>query len=120
MDKALFSPIEDLIHANRSLFDLIDTHDTIQWNYYLDGELHHIDYQVITLRNYRNQYCWQKPHIWKVNEHDLADGVRRLIERDPTAKTRADTPSLTTRDVEYIIPKATFDILKLELYDFEY
>lgn len=76
MDKALFYHIADVIQSNRSWIEVIDTHDTIQWNYCLNGEFHHIDYQVITLRNYRNQYCWQKPHIWKINEHDLADGVR--------------------------------------------
>ena len=119
MDKALFSHLADVIQANRSWIEVIDTHDTIQWNYCLNGEFHHIDYQVITLRNYRNQYCWQKPHIWKINEHDLADGVRRLIEHDPTAKARADTLSLKSKDVEYIIQKATFEILRLELYEFE-
>jgi hypothetical protein len=46
--------------------------------------------------------------------------VRKLIEKDPTAKNRADTLSLTSKDVEYIIQKATFEILKLELYEFEY
>ena len=107
MDKALFYHIADVIQEHRSWIEVIDTHDTIQWNYYLDGEFRHIDYQVITLRNFRNQYCWQKPHIWKVNEHELADGLRKLIERDPTAKTRADTLSLTSKDVEYIIQKAT-------------
>ena len=120
MDKALFYHIADVIQENRSWIEVIDTHDTIQWNYYLDGEFRHIDYQVITLRNFRNQYCWQKPHIWKVNEHDLAEGVRKLIQRDPAAKCRADNLSLTCKDVEYIILKATFDILKLELYEFEY
>ena len=98
MDKALFYHIADVIQEHRSWIEVIDTHDTIQWNYYLDGEFRHIDYQVITLRNFRNQYCW----------------------RDPTAKTRADTLSLTSKDVEYIIQKATFEILKLELYEFEY
>ena len=102
MDKALFYHIADVIQEHRSWIEVIDTHDTIQWNYYLDGEFRHIDYQVITLRNFRN------------------DGLRKLIERDPTAKTRADTLSLTSKDVEYIIQKATFEILKLELYEFEY
>ena len=51
MDKALFYHIADVIQTNRSWIEVIDTHDTIQWNYYLDGELHHINYQVITLRN---------------------------------------------------------------------
>jgi len=120
MNKALFYHIADVIQEHRSWIEVIDTHDIIQWNYYLDGEFRHIDYQVITLRNFRNQYCWQKPHIWKVNEHDLADGLRKLIVRDQTAKTRADTLSLTSKDVEYIIQKATFEILKLELYEFEY
>jgi hypothetical protein len=120
MDKALFYHIADVIQEHRSWIEVIDTHDTVQWNYSLGGDFHHIDYQVITLRNYRNQYCWQKPHIWKVNEHDLAEGVRKLIEKDPTAKNRADTLSLTNKDVEYIIQKATFEILKLELYEFEY
>ena len=120
MDKALFYHIADVIQEHRSWIEVIDTHDTVQWNYSLCGDFHHIDDHVIKLLNYRNQYCWQKPHIWKVNEHDLAEGVRKLIEKDPTAKNRADTLSLTSKDVEYIIQKATFEILKLELYEFEY
>ena len=52
MDKALFYHIADVIQANRSWIEVIDTHDTIQWNYCLNGEFHHIDYQVITLRNF--------------------------------------------------------------------
>ena len=120
MDKALFYHIADVIQYNRSWIEVTDTHDTIDWSYLLDGEFHHIRYQVITLHNYRNKYCWQKPHIWKVNEHDLAEGVRKLIEHDPSAKLRIDSLSLKCKDVEYIIQKATHEILKLELYEFEY
>lgn len=119
MDKALFYHIADVIQKNRSWIEVIDTHDTIPWSYVLDGEFHNITYQVISLRNYRSQYCWQKPHIWKINEHDLAYGVRRLIEHDPESKPRVDTLSLLSKDVDYIIQKATHEILKLELYDFE-
>jgi hypothetical protein len=46
--------------------------------------------------------------------------VRRLIEHDRSAKQRVDALSLTCKDVEYIIQKATHEILKLELYEFEY
>ena len=120
MDKALFYHIADVIQEHRSWIEVIDTHDTIQWNYYQEEEIQKIDIQEITIRKYRKQYCWQKPHIWKVNEHDLAEGVRKLIQKDPTAKNRTDTLSVTSKDVEYIIQKATFEILKLELYEFEY
>jgi hypothetical protein len=120
MDKALFYHIADVIQEHRSWIEVTDTHDTIDWSYPLNGEFHHIRYQVITLHNFRNRYCWQKPHVWKVNEHDLADAVRRLIEHDRSAKQRVDALSLTCKDVEYIIQKATHEILKLELYEFEY
>ena len=119
MDKALFYHIADVIQKCRTWIEVIDTHDTIEWNYCLNGEFRQITYQVITIRKCRNQYCWQKPHIWKVNEHNLADGVRRLIDRDPTAKKRADTLTLRYTDVDYIILKATHDILKLELYQYD-
>ena len=119
MDMALFYHIADVIQENRSWIEVIDTHDTIQWRYCLDGLFHHIDYQEITLRNFRKRYCWQQTHVWKVCEHELAEGVRRLIQSDPTAKARADTLSLTTKDVEYIIRKATHDILRLELYELD-
>lgn len=119
MDMALFYHIAYVIHENRSWIEVIDTHDSVRWSYCLDGQFHHIDYQVITLRNFRKRYCWQQTHVWKVCEHDLAEGVRRLIQSDPTAKARADTLSLTTGDVEYIIQKATHDILRLELYELD-
>ena len=34
MDKALFYHIADVIQEHRSWIEVIDTHDTIQWNYY--------------------------------------------------------------------------------------
>ena len=119
MNKDLFYHIADVIQKNRSWIEVTDTEDTIEWHYPLNGEFHQITYQVITLRNYQNQYCWQKPHFWKVNEHDLAEGVRRLIEHDSTARQRVDTLSLKSKDVDYIIQKATHEILRLELYEFE-
>lgn len=119
MNKPLFYHIADVIQKCRTWVKVVDTHETIEWNYCLNGEFRHINYQVITLSNYRRQFCWQKTYIWKVNEHDLADAVRRLIEHDPSAKKRVHNLSLTYKDVDYIILKATHDILKLELYEFD-
>lgn len=35
MDKALFYHIADVIQEHRSWIEVIDTHDTVQWNYSL-------------------------------------------------------------------------------------
>ena len=37
MDMDLFYHIAYVIHENRSWIEVIDTHDSVQWNYCLDG-----------------------------------------------------------------------------------
>ena len=55
-----------------------------------------------------------------INEYDLNRGVTALCAKDPAASVRVRQDALTLRDVEYIIEKATFGIIKLELFDYDY
>lgn len=63
---------------------------------------------------------FQKKRTWKINEYDLNQGLAALCKKDPSAKGRVEKGTLTRRDVEYIIEKASFGIIKLELSDYEY
>ena len=42
-------------------------------------------------------------------------GIVALIRKDPSARQRIDEDTMTLSDVEYIIEKASFEIIKLEL-----
>ena len=55
-----------------------------------------------------------------INEYDLNQGLASLCKKDATAKKRIETNSLTLHDVEYIIEKASFGLIKLELSDYDY
>lgn len=57
---------------------------------------------------------------WNINEYDLNMGLLALCKKDPSASERIKHDALTLRDVEYIIEKASFGIIKLELDDYEY
>lgn len=77
-------------------------------------------YKAITLQSYREHYSFIKSRTWNISEYDLNQGVAALCRKDPSASVRVKRNALTLRDVEYIIEKASFGIIKLELDDYEY
>ena len=50
----------------------------------------------------------------------MKKGIVDICSKDPCAKGRVEKGTLTVRDFEYIIEKASFGIIKLELSDYEY
>lgn len=85
-----------------------------------DGVLKTLFYKGLSLQSYRDHYSFRKKRTWKINEYDLNQGLAALCKKDPSAKDRVEKGTLTQRDVEYIIEKASFGIIKLELSDYEY
>lgn len=85
-----------------------------------DGVLKTLFYKGLSLQSYRDHYSFRKKRTWKINKYDLNQGLAALCRKDPSAKGRVEKGTLTRRDVEYIIEKASFGIIKLELSDYEY
>jgi hypothetical protein len=76
-------------------------------------------FRTLSLQSYRSLYNFQQSRIWHVTEYDIGNAVSQLFRKDASAQKRARACRLTNQDVEYIIEKATFGILKLELDDYE-
>ena len=89
-------------------------------HHFQDGMLKPLLFKAITLKSYREHYCFKRSCTWNINEYDLNMGLLALCKKDPSASERIKHDALTLRDVEYIIEKASFGIIKLELDDYEY
>ena len=85
-----------------------------------DGVLKTLFYKGLSLQSYRDHYSFKKKRTWKINEYDLNQGLAALCRKAPRAKARVEKGTLTRRDVESIIEKASFGRIKLELSDYEY
>ena len=120
MEKRTFYLIADMIHKNRTWIKVIDTERLIEMRIPQDGVLKTLFYKAITLQSYREHYSFIKSRTWNISEYDLNQGVAALCRKDPSASVRVKRNALTLRDVEYIIEKASFGIIKLELDDYEY
>ena len=85
----------------------------------VNGEIRTLMFRTLSLRSHRSHYSFQQSRTWHVTEYDIGNAVTALARKDPSAQARLEACNLTNRDVEYIIEKATFGILKLELDDYE-
>ena len=120
MEKKTFYLIADIIEKNRTWIRVIDTERLIEMRILQDGVLKSIFFKAITLQSYRYHYSFKKKRTWNINEYDLNRGVTALCAKDPAASVRVRQDALTLRDLEYIIEKATFGIIKPALFDYDY
>lgn len=120
MNKKTFYQIADIIQNYRTWIKVIDTQKLVEMRILQDGLLTPILYQAITLQSFREHYSFQRSRTWNISEYDLNQGLAALCQKDPTAIQRVEQDSLTMSDVEYIIEKASFGIIKLELEDYDY
>lgn len=120
MEKRTYYLIADIIEKNRSWIKVIDTEKLVEMRIPQDGVLKTLLYKAITLQSYKDYLSFRKKRIWNINEYDLNQGLAALCKKDPSAKQRIAHDALTLRDVEYIIEKASFGIIKLELIDYDY
>lgn len=117
MNQKTYYLIADIIQRYRTWIEVKDTEKLIEMRLLQDGMLKTLFYKGLSLQSYRDKYSFKKTRTWNINEYDLNQGLVSLCKKDPTAKRRIKTHSLTLRDVEYIIEKASFGIIKLELND---
>ena len=92
MNKKTYYLIADIIQRYRTWIIVKDTELLVEMRILHDGVLKPLFYQ----------------------------GLAALCKKDPSAKGRVEKGTLTRHDVEYIIEKASFGIIKLELSDYEY
>lgn len=119
MDRELYNHIADVIHQRRTWIKVIGTERQTAMRIIVKGEIRTVMFRTLTLQSYRSNYSFQQSRIWHVTEYDIGNAVSQLFWKDASAQKRARVCQLTNRDVEYIIEKATFGILKLELDDYE-
>ena len=115
MNKQTYYLIADIIQRYRTWIIVKDTELLVEMRILQDGVLKPLFYKGLSLQSYRDHYSFRKKRTWKINEYDLNQGLAALCRKDPSEKG-----TLTRRDVEYIIEKASFGIIKLELSDYEY
>ena len=120
MNRQTYYLIADIIQKNRTWIKVIGTEELIEMRILQDGVLKPLLFKAITLKSYRKHYSFKRSCTWNINEYDLKMGVFALCRNDPSAAARIKHDALTLRDVEYIIEKASFGIIKLELDDYEY
>lgn len=119
MDRQLYYHIADIIHQRRTWIKVIDTERQTAMRIIVNGEIRTLMFRTLSLRSYRSHYSFQQSRTWHVTEYDIGNAVTALTKKDPSAQARLEACNLTNCDVEYIIEKATFGILKLELDDYE-
>ena len=120
MNKKTYYLIADIIQRYRKWIIGKDKEKLVEMRILQDGALKTLFYKVLSLQSYRDHYSFRKKRTWKINEYDLNQGMTALCKKAPSAKGRVEKGTLTRRDVEYIIEKASFGIIKLELSDYEY
>ena len=119
MSNQLFLHIADIIQRHRTWVRVLSTNHWISYNIIVDGHLKKCPSRVLTLQNFRVKYGFLDPRVWHICEHDMSSGLVALIRKDYSARLRVDECRLTISDVEFIIEKASYGIIKLELDKYE-
>ena len=119
MQDQLYHHIADIIQENRTWIKVVDTETQKPMNLLQDGHLVQVTYRTLTLKSFRANYSFAYARTWYISEYDIGRGLTELFQKDPAARIRADSLHLTLNDVEYIIEKASFGIIKLELFDYD-
>ena len=120
MNRQTYYLIADIIHKNRTWIKVIDTEKLVEMRILQDGMLKPLLFKAITLKRQSSILADKRYRTFGFNEYDLRMGLLALCKKDPSASERIKHDALTLRDVEYIIEKASFGIIKLELDDYEY
>ena len=115
MNNCLFEHIADIIQRHRTWIRVVEINRWIDFNLIVDGHIKNCPCRVLTLENFRVRYGFCNQRKWNIPEYDIAAAVVALIKKDSSARNRTLDCNLSLWDVEYIIEKASFGILKLEL-----
>ena len=102
MNRKTYYLIADIIQKNRTWIKVIGTEKLVEMRILQDGMLKPLLFKAITLKSYREHYCFKRSCTWNINEYDLNMGLLALCKKDPSASERIKHDALTLRDVEYI------------------
>ena len=119
MDRRLFEHIADKIQRHRTWIKVEDTNAWFEFILIVNGRLKKCPFRVLTLQSFRVKQGFTERRKWYVSEYDLSKAVVALIKKDPKARRRIHHYKLTLHDVEFVIEKATFGNLKLDLDKYE-
>lgn len=119
MNSKTYYHIADIIQRYRTWIRVVDTERIVEMRIIQDGSLRTLQFRSLTLQSLREHDNIQRRRIWQICEYDIGQGVASLCRKDPSAAHRCEQNALTLSDVEYIIKKASFGILKLDLFDYD-
>ncbi len=120
MNKKTYYRIADLIQNYRTWLKVVDTEQLTPMRMFLDGQLKTCMCKTLTLESYREHYGFIRSRKWNITEYDIGRGLVSLVRKDPAARQRIENDQMTLADVEFIIEKASFGIIKLELDRYDY
>lgn len=115
MERKTYYRIADIIHQHRTWLKVVDTEKILPMRLFQNGQVKTCMFRSLTLQSYREHYGFIRSRRWNISEYDIGRGIVALIRKDPSARQRIDEDTMTLSDVEYIIEKASFGIIKLEL-----
>ena len=119
MRKVLFQRITTIIDECSTWMEVADANHYVEFSMLVDGQFRISLCPAILLRNYRSKWQYEKGHTWAVTEYDMDKAISQMKAQDPNFRKRFSECLISYKDVEKIIEKASFGIIKLELFDYE-
>ena len=78
MNRKTYYLIADIIQKNRTWIKVIGTEKLVEMRILQDGMLKPLLFKTITLKSYREHYCFKRSCTWNINEYDLNMGLLAL------------------------------------------
>ncbi|KAB2837290.1 MAG: hypothetical protein F9K49_00020 [Caedimonadaceae bacterium] len=119
MRKVLYQRIVTIINECGTWMEVADANHLVEFSMLVDGQFRKSLCPAILLRNYRSKWQYEKGHTWAITEYDMDKAIARMKAQDPSFRKRFSECRISYQDVERIIEKASFGIIKLELFDYE-
>ena len=119
MRKVLFQRITTIMDECITWMEVADANHYVEFSMLVDGQFRKSLCPAILLRNYRSKWQYEKGHTWAVTEYDMDKAISQMKAQDPNFRKRFSECLISYKDVEKIIEKASFGIIKLELFDYE-
>lgn len=120
MAPKLYYHIADIIQRYRTWIRVADT-ERRQPVGFLCGHSFETRYvQSLTLQSYVYRFGYLQGHLWHIPQTDLQQGLLKAMETDSSIRHRADSLSLTAKDVTLLMSCATQGKVRLELDDNPY
>lgn len=120
MREFLYQQIANIITTHCTYIEVVDTTQHRDFAILEDGKMRTIQSRMLTLRVCLTTDNYDKGQTWHISEYDMDRVVAILRKEDEKFRKRFEDESLNIKDVEAIINKASFGIVKLRLSNIEY